>query len=216
MEGCIACYIAARELRGTVDPEGMPMFERSCSDSHHRPSAPLAGRLPAFTPQRVARALHRDGEPRREQPVKPPPAPSSGGSAVTIDVAAVLRGALDLAAYLGRRAAQKKAAEQELEARALELACAYQGLLGVPDLLMRTECTRARAQACLCRLESSGVCRFLCTYREEALYVFPAFLPRAWSCEYCLSSYQVRPDMRSLDSCACPGCGAAMSQRILV
>lgn len=165
-------------------------------------------RLAVFSPQGMARGL-REKSPEPKKEVKPSKAP-----VITVDIASVAKGAVIVGEFLVRRAAGKRARAQELKALALELAEQFQGFLGLPDLISRGECSREEAQRCLEALEADQYCRYLCHYQDEALYVFPAFLARVWSCDYCASQFAVDASTRDLPVCGCPNCGAAMAQRI--
>ncbi len=164
--------------------------------------------LAVFTPQGVARGL-REKSPEPNKEVKPSKAP-----VITVDVASVAKGVMVVGKFLVRRAAGKRARAQELKALALELAEQFQGFLGIPDLLSRGECSREEAQRCFEALEAEQHCRYLCHYQDEALYVFPAFLARVWSCDYCASQFAVDVATRDMPVCGCPNCGASMAQRI--
>ena len=168
-------------------------------------SSRQAHSLPVFTPQRVAQGLRREGK-ASEQTKRLP--------AITVDVASVAKGAILVGQFLARRAAVKKARLQELRAEALELAEQFQGFLGIPDLMAGGRCSREEAANCFDLLENEQYCRFLCLYQEEALYVFPAFLTKVWSCDYCMSEFTVEKEHRKLTQCACPNCGATMRQRV--
>lgn len=178
----------------------------------------LSGGLPTFSPSTVARAARRD-KSEEEAPARPParsrPAPASTSTTVHIDLGSALKGAVAVAEFFCRRAAGKRAALKELEQTCLQLAAEYQGLVGVPDLLMRAECDRGQAMECLDRLEKASLCRYLCDYQEEALYVFPGFLPRQWECDYCGSKLPVPQGTPASTLCQCGSCGASMSQKIL-
>ncbi len=177
----------------------------------------LTGKLPVFSPQSVARAMRsrEDEKPRKPEPRPRRPVRSPGAPTIHIDLGTVLKGAVAVAEFLTRHAARKRAADKELEQDCLRLAAEYQGLVGVPDLLMRTSCDRAQAERCLDRLEKASMCRFLCHYQDEPLYVFPAFLPRMWECDYCASTYPVPASTSAATLCRCNGCGAMMTQKIL-
>lgn len=165
--------------------------------------------LAVFTPQGVARGL-REKAPESPKEVKP----SKKAPTVTVDVASVAKGVVVVGEFLVRRAAGKRARAKELKLLALELAEQFQGFLGVPDLLSRGECSREEALRCLEALEAEQYCRYLCHYQEEALYVFPAFLARVWSCDYCASQFALDAVTRHLSACGCPNCGATMVQRV--
>lgn len=191
------------------------MFHTSRSKRSDSSTA-ITGGLPTFAPQNLARALVREQTP--EQTKSAPAREHSPAKAVTtinIDLGSAVRGALAVAEYFGRRQAKKRAEEKELEKKALELAAEYQGLVGVPDLLMRSDCNRQQAEQCLALLEKASLCRYLCQYQEEALYVFPGYLPRVWECDYCASQRPVPSGTPASTLCQCGSCGAAMSQKIL-
>ncbi len=80
---------------------------------------------------------------------------------------------------------------------------------------MRAECDRKGAESCLSRLEKAQFCRFLCHYQDEALYVFPGYLPRAWECEYCSNQIPTPAGTPPSAQCECGCCGAQMGQKIL-
>lgn len=178
----------------------------------------LSGGLPVFSPRTVATALVK---PREDEPEAPPresrPLPERRvpTTTISIDLGSVIKGAVALAEYASRWHLRKRAAARELDRRALELASEYQGLLGVPDLLMRADCDRDGAQSCLTRLEKAQFCRFLCLYQEEAMYVFPGYLPRAWECEYCSNHVPTPLGTPRSPARECECCGAAMVQKIL-
>ncbi len=171
-------------------------------------SRPQVYPLPAFTPQAVAQSLRRQEEkspePRQQRPT------------ITVDVVSVAKGAIWVGQLLAPRAAHKKARLKQLRVEALELAEQLQGFLGIPDLTAGGRCSREEAKTCLESLESEQFCRFLCHYQDEPLYVFPAFLAKVWSCEYCTTEFAVRAEHRAASHCGCPNCGATMKQVVAV
>lgn len=173
------------------------------------PDDRLTGGLPVFSPQRVARSLKA---PEKEPASAERPAPRA---TVVVDLSDAVRGVVAVGKFLFRHHQNRKIAERELDARTLEMARAFRGLVGVPDLLVHADCNRSQAQACLSRMEALGYCRYLATYESEAIYVFPAFLARAWSCEYCLSESPVPQGTDRSATCECSNCGARMAQKIL-
>lgn len=186
------------------------MFKRS------KPS-PVHGGLAVFSPRSVAGALVKEKERPEQSPREAPTAEDRRplNTTISVDLGTAFKGAVAVAEYLVRRQARKREAEKALESKTLELAAEYQGLVGVPDLLLRADCDRKQAEQCLTRLEAAQVCRFLCHYREEALYVFPGHLPRTWECAYCGGQSPVPLGIPSSRTCECANCGAIMSQKIL-
>ena len=173
-------------------------------------------KLAVFSPRAVAGALVKEKERpeprRRETPIETEP---HATATINIDLGTAFKGAVAVAEYLVRRQARKREAEKALESKTLELAAEYQGLVGVPDLLLRADCDRKQAEQCLARLEAAQVCRFLCHYREEALYVFPGHLPRTWECDYCGGRRAVPAGTPPSQTCQCANCAATMTQKIL-
>lgn len=164
--------------------------------------------LPMFTPAAVARGLRektRDCQPE-PNPVRVP--------SVTVDLGSLAKGAVMMGEFLIRRAARKRARASELRAAAIDLAEYFQGYLGAPDLMSRESCSREEAERCLESLEGEQFCRFLCFYQAERVYVFPAFLARAWACDYCGSCFPVQRSSSQLEVCGCPSCGAVMKQTV--
>jgi hypothetical protein len=187
------------------------MFHSSRSKNS---SSVVSGGLPTFSPKTVARALAREPKPEAPKP-KPPAAPGPTATTIHIDLGSTIRGAVAVAEFFAGRAAKKREAAIDLEGKAMTLAAEYQGIVGVPDLIMRTGCDRAQALRALEALEKASLCRFLCHYQDEALYVFPGYLPRAWECDYCLAKVSVPSGTPASALCRCGGCGAMMSQKIL-
>lgn len=173
-------------------------------------------KLAVFSPRAVASALAKEKERPEPRPRETTPVTGQRATAtINIDLGTALKGAVAVAEYLVRRQARKREQERALESKTLELAAEYQGLVGIPDLLLRTDCDRKQAEQCLARLEAAQVCRFLCHYREEALYVFPGHLARIWECDYCGGQSAVLAGTPPLRTCHCPNCAATMTQKIL-
>jgi hypothetical protein len=165
--------------------------------------------------QRITNSRYLGGAPHLHSSAggssgSPPPA-----GAIQIDLGTALQGAVAVADFFVKRSAARRVAQRELEQTCLQLAQEYQGLLGVPDLLMRAQCDRKQAECCLQQLERASLCRYLCDYQQEALYVFPGFLPRQWECDYCQSRLPVPQGTPASSMCQCAGCGANMTQKII-
>jgi hypothetical protein len=177
------------------------------------PTRAISGGLPTFTPQLVAQAARRpQPAPRQDEPAAEA---RKASPAIQIDLGTALQGAVAVADFFVKRSAARRVAQRELEQTCLQLAQEYQGLLGVPDLLMRAQCDRKQAECCLQQLERASLCRYLCDYQQEALYVFPGFLPRQWECDYCQSRLPVPQGTPASSMCQCAGCGANMTQKII-
>ena len=170
-------------------------------------------RLTVFTPGAVARNL-QPKDPR-EQPQPRVQSATSKTPTIVVDIASVAKGAVIVGEYLLRRARNTKLRQQEIRKLTLEVAQLFEGFVGIPDLLARDrDITREDAKNCLRGLEDEQLCRFLCHYQDEPVYVFPAFLARVWECQYCTSTFGVAPENRQLSACGCPNCGATMRQRL--
>lgn len=170
-------------------------------------------RLAVFTPGALARSLQPKAP--REQPQPRVPSATSKTPIVVVDIASLAKGAVIVGEYLLHRARNTKLRQQEIRKLTLEIAQRFEGFVGIPDLLARDdEITREDARRCLSGLEDEQICRYLCHYHDEPVYVFPAFLARVWECEYCASTFAVRPEDRKLSACGCPNCGAVMRQRL--
>lgn len=181
------------------------LFPTSRSKKH-----PVGLGIPTFTPAGIAQALGSE-KPKPEPVVAKPERVTTS---LTIDLGTAARGALEIAKFLSARAEKKRAAERDLESRALVLAREYQGILGPPDLVLRVGCRKVEAEQCLAELEQAQVCRYLTHYQDEAVYVFPGFLPRIWECEYC--SHQVAPTPGAASFKLCQCCGAPMVNKVLL
>lgn len=166
-------------------------------------------RLPTWSPQRVAKTLICEPKAPVETPVR-----SSPTVRWTVDLGSTLRGATALANFLLARREKSRAAQRQLEHDALHWAAEYRGLLGLPDLVMRGRCSRSQALLCLSSLEDAQLCRLLCHYRGEPVYVFPGLLPRVWECDYCAGRRPVPQGIGAATTCLCTNCGATMTQRV--
>lgn len=169
-------------------------------------------RLDNFSPQNLAKNLLAPPPPEPEQ--KRPKAPDRTPSAtVHVDLGQVVQGVYHLAHLVCDSLSKRRAKREALETKTLELARQFKGFVGAPDLLMNSNCTRQEAEFCLQSLQDKSLCRFLCEYQGEPLFVFPAFLARIWACDYCESEF---PALRGAKPCECRNCGAELAERLLV
>jgi hypothetical protein len=169
-----------------------------------------------FTPQRISSAVRESRKPE-PKPAKPTREPSTGSRVnVQIDTGDLFGTVWNVVRYFDRkRQAKHLARQQELDNKVLHLASHVQGIVGMPDLLMRQWCDREAGKGCFERLQASGDCTFLCTYHDEDVFVFPAFIQRIWNCHYCDSEFTASASDRQNKVCTCTNCGARLELTVV-
>jgi DNA-directed RNA polymerase subunit RPC12/RpoP len=163
-----------------------------------------------FTPHNVARTLRRRRE--EEKPSEKEPRHSDVHHiSVDIDILRVVKGVIRVADFLARRSLRKRVQrEQKIDNLVLRMAQRYNGIVGIPDLLMLEVCSREEAERSFQRLKLRGECLYLCDYQQEKLYVFPLHLCRVWHCEYCESEFPVLEEHHQETHLECPNCSARL------
>ena len=112
--------------------------------------------------------------------------------------------------YERKQRCKQKTRRELLKSKVLNRAEYYQGIVGVPDLLMHDLCDRDEANACFQDLQAAGQCHFLITYKNEELYVFPQWVLRMWSCSYCGLHSAARKADKPGDVSLCSNCGSQL------
>ncbi len=166
-----------------------------------------------FTPKNLAQALKKRPQESAEEDSKPQPVkPQKSNVKVQVHLGGVVEALVQAARFVGSyRLYRRQEFEQKLDRGVLALAARFQGLVGLPDLLMAELCNAEEGVASFQRLLTRGHCHWLCDLDDEPLYLFPAFSVKAWVCRHCDSHFPESGAPKTpSDARTCPGCGAQL------
>ena len=168
--------------------------------------------MKVFTPKNVSSQLKERRESKKPEPRTESRSRNERPAVqVEVDAARVLGTFWSMfESYERKRRGKLNARRELLKSKVNHLAEYYQGIVGVPDLLMHDWCDREEANACFQDLQAEGQCHFFTTYQDEDLYVFPHLVVRVWKCGYCSSNYAARKTDTPSDVCQCSNCGAQL------
>jgi hypothetical protein len=168
--------------------------------------------MKVFTPKNVSRQLKARRGSEKPEPQTESRSRNEGPTVkVNVDAGNILGTFWSMfESYERKRLSKQNARKNLLKNKVKHLAQYYQGIVGVPDLLMHDWCDREEANACFQDLQAEGECHFFTTYQDEDLYVFPQLVIRVWNCGYCSSDYAARKSDKPSDVCLCSNCGAQL------
>jgi hypothetical protein len=170
--------------------------------------------MKVFTPRNVSSQLkeqRKSKEPKRVEKTESRSSSRSSGVTVEVNAGDVVSTFWSIFEHYDRRKRSKQRARRDvLKSKVLHLAEYYQGIVGVPDLLMHDWCDREEANNCFQDLQAQGHCHFFTTYHDEDLYVFPELVIRVWNCDYCSSQFAARKSDTPSDVCLCSNCGSQL------